>query len=59
MPGVLEIGLVYVTVRTDDGVFKLPNSSILAAGVGQLPDALAGAWKTEPKPQSAPDATKP
>jgi small-conductance mechanosensitive channel len=56
---ILEIGLVYVTVRTDDGVFKLPNSSILAAGVGQLPDALAGARKTEPKPQSAPDATKP
>jgi small-conductance mechanosensitive channel len=39
---VLEIGLVYVTVRTDDGVFKLPNSSLLAAGVGQLTDALAG-----------------
>ena len=39
---VLEIGLIYVTVRTDDGVFKLPNSSILAAGVGQLTDALTG-----------------
>ncbi len=56
---VLEIGLVYVTVRTDDGVFKIPNSSVLAAGVGQLPDALA----VPPRPGSgtgqAPESAKP
>jgi small-conductance mechanosensitive channel len=34
---VLEVGLTYVTVRTDDGVLKLPNSAVLAAGIGQLP----------------------
>jgi small-conductance mechanosensitive channel len=34
---VLEVGLTYVTVRTDDGVLKLPNSAVLAAGLGQLP----------------------
>jgi small-conductance mechanosensitive channel len=56
---VLEIGLVYVTVRTDDGVFKIPNSSILAAGVGQLPDALAGARRAEQADASAPAAKKP
>ncbi|MGA3352719.1 MAG: mechanosensitive ion channel family protein [Acidimicrobiales bacterium] len=56
---ILEIGLVYVTVRTDDGVFKLPNSSILAAGVGQLPDVLAGPRTPKPDAGNAPDATKP
>lgn len=34
---VLEVGLTYVTVRTDDGLLKLPNSAVLAAGIGQLP----------------------
>jgi small-conductance mechanosensitive channel len=34
---VLEVGLTYVTVRTDDGILKLPNSAMLAAGIGQLP----------------------
>jgi small-conductance mechanosensitive channel len=55
---VLEIGLVYVTVRTDEGVFKLPNSGILAAGVGQLPRPAADplAPKDDAGPQ--PDATK-
>jgi small-conductance mechanosensitive channel len=33
---VLEVGLTYVTVRTDEGVLKLPNSAVLAAGIGQL-----------------------
>jgi small-conductance mechanosensitive channel len=31
-----EIGLTYVTVRTDDGILKIPNSAMLAAGIGQL-----------------------
>jgi small-conductance mechanosensitive channel len=34
---VLEVSLTYVTVRTDDGDLKIPNSAMLAAGVGQLP----------------------
>jgi small-conductance mechanosensitive channel len=56
---VLEIGLVYVTVRTDDGVFKLPNSSVLAAGVGQLPDALAGPPRTGGEAGQAQQVQKP
>jgi small-conductance mechanosensitive channel len=49
---VLEIGLTYVTVRTDDGVLKIPNSVILASGIG-LP---------HPKPDATsalPDAAPP
>jgi hypothetical protein len=34
---VLEISLTYVTVRTDDGQLKIPNTAMLAAGVGKLP----------------------
>ena len=34
---VLEISLTYVTVHTDDGRLKIPNSGMLAAGIGQLP----------------------
>lgn len=32
---VLGIGLTYVTVRTDDGVLKIPNSAMLSSGIGQ------------------------
>ncbi|MFZ2056694.1 MAG: mechanosensitive ion channel family protein [Acidimicrobiales bacterium] len=35
---VLEVSLTYVTVLTDDGKLKIPNSAMLAAGVGQLQD---------------------
>jgi small-conductance mechanosensitive channel len=31
---VSEMSLTYVTLRTDDGVLKIPNSAMLAAGVG-------------------------
>ena len=41
---VLAIGLTYVTVRTDDGNLKIPNSVMLAAGIGQF----------DPAPHSAP-----
>ncbi|MCU1684560.1 MAG: hypothetical protein JWQ81_5299 [Amycolatopsis sp.] len=34
---VLEMGLVYVVVDTDDGVLRLPNSAVLASGVGPRP----------------------
>lgn len=34
---VLEMGLVYVVLHTDDGTVRLPNSAVLAAGVGPKP----------------------
>ncbi len=33
---VCEIGLTYVTVQTDDGLLRIPNSAVLAAGIGQI-----------------------
>jgi small-conductance mechanosensitive channel len=33
---VLGIGLTYVTVMTEDGYLKVPNSVLLGAGIGQL-----------------------
>jgi small-conductance mechanosensitive channel len=33
---VLGIGLTYVTVQTEDGNLKIPNSVMLASGIGQL-----------------------
>jgi small-conductance mechanosensitive channel len=45
---VLAIGLTYVTVRTDDGNLKIPNSVMLAAGIGQF----------DPKADDAPEPTK-
>jgi small-conductance mechanosensitive channel len=32
---VLGIGLTYVTVQTDDGILKIPNSAMLASGIGR------------------------
>jgi small-conductance mechanosensitive channel len=34
---VMEMSLTYTTLSLDDGVWKLPNAALLAAGVGQLP----------------------
>lgn len=43
---ILGIGLTYVTVQTDDGVLKIPNSAMLAAGIGRpRPKTIA---ETEP-----------
>ena len=36
---ILEVSLTYVTLRTDDGDLKIPNSAMLA--VGQLPGTRA------------------
>jgi small-conductance mechanosensitive channel len=33
---VLGIGLTYVTVRTEDGILRVPNSVMLASGIGQI-----------------------
>lgn len=35
---VLGIGLTYVTVSTEDGLLKVPNSAMLASGIGQFED---------------------
>jgi small-conductance mechanosensitive channel len=45
---VLSLSLTYVTIRTDDGILKIPNSVMLAAAVGQLAPGQA--------PHSAPSA---
>ena len=34
---VLAIGLTFVTVQADDGVYHLPNATLLAGGVGPAP----------------------
>jgi small conductance mechanosensitive channel len=34
---VLEMGLVYVVLSTDDGALRLPNSAVLSSGVGPKP----------------------
>ena len=40
---VSEMSLTYVTLRTDDGLLKIPNSAMLAAGVGHLSPAASAA----------------
>lgn len=51
---VLGIGLTYVTVETDDGILRVPNSLMLAAGIGQL---RPGATPIpSPKPTPSPNA---
>jgi small-conductance mechanosensitive channel len=50
---VLEMGLVYVVLETDEGVVRLPNSAVLAAGVGPRP-----VRDPDPVPQVAPDPAK-
>jgi small-conductance mechanosensitive channel len=41
---VLELGLTYVTVQTEDGRLKIPNSAMLAAAIGE------GVTPPEPDP---------
>ena len=36
---VLDIGLTYVTLQTDEGILKVPNSIVLGSGIGQLTPA--------------------
>jgi hypothetical protein len=50
---VIEMGLVYVVLETDDGVIRLPNSAVLAAGVGPRP-----VRDPAPAPHVAPDPAK-
>lgn len=55
---VLGLGLTYVTVMTDDGVLRIPNSILLGAGIGHLKPGVApipspGPW-TPPEPPPEP-----
>jgi small conductance mechanosensitive channel len=47
---VREISLTYVTVQTDDGEYKIPNTAMLAAGVAQVRDEGSstgqGVWQS-------------
>jgi small conductance mechanosensitive channel len=61
---VVEMSLTYVTLRTDDGLLKIPNSAMLAAGVGQLPlvstqQPATGATTGTATTGTAPGATPP
>ena len=56
---VQEMSLTYVTVQTDEGQFKIPNTAMLAAGVGQVPaDDTAPKSPNSPKYEKA-DGAKP
>lgn len=50
---VLGIGLTYVTVKTDDGVLKIPNSIVLGSGIGRVIDI--GGMTRHPEPASGTD----
>lgn len=50
---VLGIGLTYVTVQTDDGNLKIPNSVMLASGIGQFPPSPEK--PVTPPPADSPD----
>ncbi|MGD0984926.1 MAG: mechanosensitive ion channel domain-containing protein [Acidimicrobiales bacterium] len=56
---VLEVSLTYVTLRTDDGELKVPNSAMLAAGVGQLPVAPGEPVETKTEPRQLPGVDGP
>jgi small-conductance mechanosensitive channel len=51
---VRDMSLTYVTVRTDDGLLKIPNSAMLAAGVGQLPASAKGPTSAPPPASATP-----
>ncbi|HQU26516.1 MAG TPA: mechanosensitive ion channel family protein [Acidimicrobiales bacterium] len=50
---VLGIGLTYVTVKTEDGVLKIPNSIVLGSGIGRSLDI--GGMTHHPEPASGTD----
>jgi small-conductance mechanosensitive channel len=45
---VLELTLTYVTLATDDGLLKVPNSQMLAAGIVQLSSSVGSRGEGEP-----------
>ena len=59
---VQEMSLTYVTVQTDDGQFKIPNTAMLAAGVGPVPPGNRTPISAQPygaKPNPAPPDVAP
>ncbi len=55
---VLASGLTYVTVRTEDGILQVPNSILLASGIGHLHPAPPDSAPAGPAPAtSAPTPT--
>ncbi len=59
---VQEMSLTYVTVQTDDGQFKIPNTAMLAAGVGPVPPGNRTPISAQPygaKPNTAPPDVAP
>jgi small-conductance mechanosensitive channel len=54
---VLGIGLTYVTVMTDDGILRVPNSILLGAGIGHLKPGVKPV--PSPEPWSAPAPSPP
>jgi small-conductance mechanosensitive channel len=61
---VLGIGLTYVTVMTDDGVLRIPNSIMLGAGIGHLrqgatPVPSPPLWEPPPTAESTSPASTP
>lgn len=49
---VREMSLTYVTLMTDDGELKIPNSAMLAAGVGRLPPSPSAPAPDTPTPDA-------
>ncbi len=59
---VQEMSLTYVTVQTDDGQFKIPNTAMLAAGGGPVPPGNRTPISAQPygaKPNTAPPDVAP
>jgi small-conductance mechanosensitive channel len=56
---VLAIGLTYVTVRTEDGDLKIPNSVMLAAGIGQFTPKTKPVPAAEEQPHLDPGSDDP
>jgi small-conductance mechanosensitive channel len=60
---VRDVSLTYVTLQTDDGLLKVPNSAMLAAGVAQLgatpppTPPRASSATVQPQPSSDDDPT--
>ncbi len=54
---VLGTGLTYVTVMSDDGILRVPNSIMLGAGIGQLRPGATPIPSPEPWAPPAPTST--
>jgi small-conductance mechanosensitive channel len=55
---VMGIGLTYVTVRTDEGVLKIPNSVMLGSAIGRPHPPTAKPVEATPETPSTPSEEK-